>query len=220
MQEIIRDIRSQLRRAMNGIVSASMREKGVNYRLNFGVSLAKIREMAARYDKNVELARTLWKEDVREMKILATLLYPVEAFSKEEAEEWTSEIHHLEIAELYTLHMLRFVPFVQELAAAWVVRRDGFFPVTGFLLYARLCSQGDLLLPDHTEVLFREAKTCLDNGISHLQRAALLALKRYGRQSALHAENVLELVADYVHSDLPERVEFYEDLKFEFEYYL
>ncbi|MCC8096951.1 MAG: DNA alkylation repair protein [Tannerellaceae bacterium] len=138
MQEIIKDICSQLRRAMNGIVSASMREKGVNYRLNFGVSLAKIREMAARYDKNVELARTLWKEDVREMKILATLLYPVEAFSKEEAEEWTSEIHHLEIAELYTLHMLRFVPFAQELAAAWVVRRDGFFPVTGFLLYA-LC---------------------------------------------------------------------------------
>ena len=37
MQEQIRDIRKRLRLAMNGVISTSMREKGMNYKLIFGV---------------------------------------------------------------------------------------------------------------------------------------------------------------------------------------
>ena len=36
LEDKIKDIRTQLRLAMNGVVSHSMRQKGVNYRLNFG----------------------------------------------------------------------------------------------------------------------------------------------------------------------------------------
>ena len=46
LQDEIREIRGQLRRAMNGVTSTSMREKGIVYKLNFGVSYPDIKEIA------------------------------------------------------------------------------------------------------------------------------------------------------------------------------
>ncbi len=76
----IKDIKTQLRLSMNGAVSQSMREKGLVYKLNFGVELPRIKGIAAGYEKNHSLAQALWKEDIRECKILAGLLQPVETF--------------------------------------------------------------------------------------------------------------------------------------------
>ena len=73
MNETLRDIRTQLRLNMNGVISSSMREKGMNYRLIFGVPLPEIKLIATRYRQDAELAQALWNEDIREFKILATL---------------------------------------------------------------------------------------------------------------------------------------------------
>lgn len=42
----IRDIKQALRGMMNGIVSHSMREKGANYKVNFGVELPRLQAFA------------------------------------------------------------------------------------------------------------------------------------------------------------------------------
>ena len=73
-----REIRKQLRLAMNGVISTSMREKGIVYKLNFGVPYPEIKEIARKHKPNGELAAALWKEDIREFKILATFLQPAE----------------------------------------------------------------------------------------------------------------------------------------------
>lgn len=99
LQDQLREIRTQLRMAMNGVISTSMREKGVVYKLNFGVPLPEIKQIAARHESNSELAAALWKEDIREFKLLAPLLQPVGEFSFKQAEQWVKEIPYLEIAE-------------------------------------------------------------------------------------------------------------------------
>ena len=76
LQDEIREIRKQLRLAMNGVISTSMREKGIVYKLNFGVPYPEIKEIARKHKPNGELAAALWKEDIREFKILATFLQP------------------------------------------------------------------------------------------------------------------------------------------------
>ena len=62
----LKEIKTQLRMAMNGTASASMREKGLAYKLNFGVELPRLKQIAAQYEKNHELAQALWKENIRE----------------------------------------------------------------------------------------------------------------------------------------------------------
>ena len=73
LQDEIREIRKELRLAMNGVISTSMREKGIVYKLNFGVPYPEIKGIARKHKPNGELAAALWKEDIREFKILATV---------------------------------------------------------------------------------------------------------------------------------------------------
>ena len=80
LHQRLKDIKTQLRLSMNGAVSQSMREKGLVYKLNFGVELPRIKGIAAGYEKDHSLAQSLWKEDIRECKILAGLLQPGERF--------------------------------------------------------------------------------------------------------------------------------------------
>ena len=86
MQETVREIKGKLRLFMNGVISQSLREKGLKYRLIFGVELPRLKEIASEYEPNHELAQALWKEDIRECKILAAYLQPIESFYPEIAE--------------------------------------------------------------------------------------------------------------------------------------
>ena len=50
IKEQLKDIKTQLRLSMNGAVSQSMREKGLVYKLNFGVELPRIKMIAEGYE--------------------------------------------------------------------------------------------------------------------------------------------------------------------------
>ena len=219
MDEQLKEIRTRLRLSMNGVVSTSMREKGIIYKLNFGVSLSKIKEIAADFEKDANLAKRLWSEDVRELKIIATLLYPHSEFSKEDAELWIKDVRYIEIAEQICANLLQNLSYAHELAASWIIREEEFTQVTGFLLYGRLFLNGYEEKEQQVRLFLETAKSILDKGVSRRQRAAILALKRYGRQSKANADAVLSVIADYKQSTSAERQEFYDDLSFEFEYY-
>ena len=47
---------------MNGAASQSMREKGLVYKLNFGVEIPRIKMIVEGYEKKHDLAQALWKE--------------------------------------------------------------------------------------------------------------------------------------------------------------
>lgn len=218
-KELLKEIRVALRLAMNGVVSTSMREKGVAYKLNFGVALPKIKAIALHYPKNALLADALWCEEVREMKILATLLQPADHFPCEKAEAWAKEVKHLEIAEAYCVNLLQDLPFAPSLVLRWLKEDEGYCPIMGFILFARLCAKDRLLVQQETDFVLAQAKKTLDQKSDALKPSALLALKRYGRRGKQEAETVWRLVSDYHTSDSPEKQEYLADLKFEFEYY-
>ena len=57
--EILKEIKRSFRSMMNGVASHSMREKGVEYKINWGVNLVNLRTLASKYDKDFELAIAL-----------------------------------------------------------------------------------------------------------------------------------------------------------------
>lgn len=215
----LKDIRARLRLAMNGVASTSMRAHGVDYKVNFGVSLSNLKELAGDYVAEPGLAEALWKTETRELKILATLLYPPELFSAATADAWVKDIRHLEIAEQLSLNLLDKLSFAPEAAARWIRAKEEYVVVTGYLLYTRLFMKG--WQPDETEAspFLTSSREVALAGVSRRQRAAQLALKRYGRLSEAKGEEVLALFADFQKSGDVERQEFYRDIQFEFEYY-
>jgi hypothetical protein len=216
MEDIIKNIRGRLRRVMNGVAAAGMRAHGIDYKMNFGVSLPEIKEIALLYAKDAALAERLWKEDVRELKIMATLLQPCEAFTCEQAERWVLDIRYMEIAEQYCINLLQHLSFAGTLAAGWIPREEGFMQVAGFLLYVRLFSNNYRLPVGQEQFFLDTARRVMDKGISHSLRPAVLALKRYGRQSRQQANRVLDSIAGYASCGSPEKQAFYDDIQFEF----
>ena len=61
----------RVRREMNGAVSESMATHGQKYGLNYGVSVATIREIAATEQRDYDFAKYLYQQQVRELKLLA-----------------------------------------------------------------------------------------------------------------------------------------------------
>ena len=74
IHEKVKEIKKQLRLAMNGIVSSHQRSQGLNYKINFGVEIPRLKAIAAERSHELELALTLWKENIRECKLLAIML--------------------------------------------------------------------------------------------------------------------------------------------------
>ena len=62
VKEQVKEIKQSFRLMMDGYVANSMREKGVQYKLNWGATLPRLREAAETYGKNYDLAIALWKE--------------------------------------------------------------------------------------------------------------------------------------------------------------
>ena len=106
IEETIKDIKTQCRLAMNGMVSTAMRERGMDYRLNFGVEYPRIREIARRYTPDHALASELWKSGIRELQIMAGILQPAETFDPAIADIWISDIHNSELAEMTSMNLL------------------------------------------------------------------------------------------------------------------
>ena len=127
VHETIKDIKGQFRLFMNGVASQSMREKGLDYKLNFGIELPRLKEIAARYDKNHEVAQALWKENIRECKILAGMLQPVETFYPEIADIWVEDMRYPEIAELTCMSLFQYLPYASEKAFEWMADDREYF---------------------------------------------------------------------------------------------
>lgn len=224
--EQLKSIRTRLRLAMNGVISASMREKGVRYRLNFGVPLPEIRTIAAAYAPDAGLAAALWKEDIREFKILATFLQPPALFTHEEAIVWIKEISYPEIAEQASRNLFSKMEAPDQLAATlFDLSAQEAYPYlrcVAFLTLAHWQAAGHTLSATGRDQLREEALRTLAADSAEVslaeEQAALLALRFYGRASETAATEVLDWLAQFAASDNPRQQEFYNELKFEFEY--
>jgi 3-methyladenine DNA glycosylase AlkD len=202
LHEQLKEIKTQLRLSMNGVVSASMREKGLNYRVNFGVELPRIKEIATAFEKSHPLAQSLWKEEIRECKILATLLQPVDEFLPEIAEIWIESIPTMEIAELLSMNLLQHLPYAPAYAMRWIASEGEYYQICGYLTIARLLlRKGDMTERAANEFL-DQAVTAALSGSYHVRRSAMTAIRNYMRHSEEHAFKVCRMVEEMKDSEL------------------
>lgn len=194
IKEQLKDIKTQLRLSMNGAVSQSMREKGLVYKLNFGVELPRIKNIAAAYEKNHDLAQALWKEEIRECKILAGMLQPVDTFFPEIADIWVEDIWNIEIAELTTMNLFQHLPYAPAKSFHWIADEREYVQTCGFLTAARLLmKKGDMEESPAGELL-DQAICSMSSDSYHVRNAALLAIRKYMQHSEEHAFQVCRMV--------------------------
>lgn len=178
--ELAKEIRQSFRLLMNGVTSQSMREKGVDYRINWGASLLHLKEMAAEYQQNKELAMTLWKDNVRECKIIATLLMPYNEFEEELAMQWIEQTHTQEIAEIASMNLYQHLPYACTMAMHLINDKDNMKQLHGYNILSRLFSKGeDVLKKEYVDSFFHHALTALQGNDPTLKHSAWNAVTHF-----------------------------------------
>ena len=127
---------------MNGIASQSMRQKGLNYKVNWGVPVTELRKLADSYGKDYDLAVELWKENIRECKLLATMMMPPERMLPELADLWMEQTPSQEIAEMAAFSLYQFLPFAPVMAYEWIATDRQLYQICGFQILSRLFMNG------------------------------------------------------------------------------
>ena len=135
-------IKRSFRLVMNGPTSQSMREMGMEYKLNWGVPFIELKKMAEEYGKDYELAIELWKEDIRECKILATLIMPAGKMLPEITDIWMEQVSSQEMAEMLAFNLLQNVDYAPVLAYQWMASDKPLYLIAGFQILARLFTKG------------------------------------------------------------------------------
>ena len=123
-QDKLKAIKQTFRLRMDGMASRSMREKGLEYHLNWGVSLPDLKQLAKEYGKDYPLAIELWKENIRECKILATMIMPPEQMLPEIAELWMEQTESQEIAEMLAFNLFQYLDYAPMLAFRWIAGNE------------------------------------------------------------------------------------------------
>lgn len=176
---LLRDIKQDLRGMMNGPVSASMREKGLAYKVNFGVETPRLQAYAESLPHTYALAAALWKEDIRECRLLAGMLMPADKFDSELAEIWVEQMRFTEEAEHTVMNLFCHASWASGKAFEWIAANDDMRQICGYLIFCRLFMRGMKPSARDAQEFVDQAHSALASGSPAVSRAAAKALIKY-----------------------------------------
>ena len=192
IQQQVKTIKQSFRQMMDGAVAQSMRDKGLEYKLNWGSTLPRLRAMADEIGPDYDLAIALWKEDVRECKILATMIMPPDEMLPEVADIWMEQTDSVEIAEQAAYNLFQHLPYAAEKAFGWLASPLDLPQLCGYHILSRLFMRGQ-------EPNEQGINEFLDQALCALQ-SQNIALRKAAMQSVLHFSDLGLLYQRLAHS--------------------
>lgn len=178
-KQLLQQIKQSFRLMMDGAVAKSMRDKGLEYHLNWGATLPRLREMADEIGKNYELAIALWKEDIRECKILATMVMPANEVLPEVIDIWMEQTTSVELAEQASMNLYQHLPYAAEKAYPWMASDRDICQLCGFHVIARLFMSGQEPNERGINEYIDQALAALEGGSLSVKKAAKNSLIRF-----------------------------------------
>lgn len=190
----VKEIKQSFRLMMDGAVAQSMRDKGLNYHLNWGATLPRLQAKAEEIKfkdqssnlKLYDLAIALYKENVRECKILATMLMPADEILPEVVDIWQEQIPSQEIAEQLAFNLYQHLPFAAEKAYQWIASDKEYDQLCGFHVLSRLFMNGQEPNERGINEYLDQALCALQGPYPSVRKAALQSLQRFAELGILY----------------------------------
>lgn len=179
VQDKVKEIKQSFRQMMDGVVSKSMRDKGAAYKLNWGATLPRLQAKAEEIGKNYDLAIALWKEDVRECKILATMIMPPDEVLPEVIDIWMEQTTSQEIAEQAAFNLYQYLPYAPEKAYTWMASDKPLYQLCGFHILSRLFMNKQEPNERGINEFIDQALVALQGDSLMVRKAAMSAVQRF-----------------------------------------
>ena len=116
----------KIRHLRNGETSELINNSGARYRVNYGVSIVHLREMAEGVRVDNMLAKRLWHRGVRETMIIATMVADAENIELSELEEWGKMLNTIELSEQMGRNLLSHSAIAEDVLMGWLKSANPF----------------------------------------------------------------------------------------------
>lgn len=176
IKELEIDIKKELRASMNGILSARMRNAGMPFRLIYGVELPRLRNIATEFPQDATLANHLWQLNIRETRLLAIMLMPVDDFTTENATSWAETMVTAEEAQILAMVLLPKHNEAGKLCLFWLKEGKALPATSACLCLRHMLHQGNTLKDEDKEQVEKYMSELEDGANLHLKKA-ILALR-------------------------------------------
>jgi len=194
----------------NGDVSRTMKEHGIQYKLNWGVSVVELREIARSFNPSHLLALKLWNKQWRETMILATLLDEPDEVTEEQMDFWTKSFESVEMVEQASANLWWKTRFAFVKALEWCRGKKHLVRFTGIHLAGRLALADKNAIDEMFEPFFEEFLTLAKDAKLHtVLRRTIIAL---GNRSEMLYQQTIELSKNLQLSDSETAIRFGESL--------
>lgn len=127
----------RVRKEMNGAVSESMSTDGENYGLNYGVSIATLREIASTEPKDMDFAKYLYQQQVRELRLIACHLAEPDKVDIHDFPFWARGIRNAELAEELAFALLSKIYDINSLMGIWTTESNELIAYAALMAAAR-----------------------------------------------------------------------------------
>ena len=127
----------RVRKEMNGAVSESMATDGENYGLNYGVSIATLREIAATEQPDHDFAKYLYQQQVRELRLIACHLAEPAKVDIHDFPFWARGIRNAELAEELAFALLSKIYDINSLMGIWTTESNELISYAALMAAAR-----------------------------------------------------------------------------------
>ena len=182
----VKAIKQSFRQMMDGAVAQSMREKGLDYHLNWGATLPRLRQKADELGKNYDLAIALWKENVRECKILATMIMPPDEVLPEVIDIWMEQTPNSEIAEQAAFNLYQYLPYAPAKAYTWIASDKELYQLCGFHILSRLFMNGQEPNERGINEFIDQALAALQGESMVVKKAAMSSMQRFAELGLMY----------------------------------
>ncbi len=200
----------QINLRKNGDTSAAMKRQGIEYKLNWGVPVVELRQLAKDYNKNHLLAMKLWNKQWRESMILATLLDEPSMVTEEQMDFWTKSFENIEIAEQASANLWVNTKFAFIKALEWSRGKKHMVRFTGIHLMGRLAMTQMNALDEMFEPFFEELEVLgRDPRLNAVIYRTVIAL---GTRSKMLNNLSLELAKSFQLAEQPDTIKLGESL--------
>lgn len=160
-------ILSLIKSYKNGEVSEMMSQKGINYKMNWGVSIIELREIAKMFEPDHLLALKLWNKEWRESMILSTLIDEPHLVTEEQMDFRTKSFENTEIAEQASANLWVKTKYAFVKALEWCRGKKHIVRYTGIHLIGRLAIAEKSAIDEMFESFFEELPTLAKDSKLH-----------------------------------------------------
>lgn len=200
MEEKAMDIIAQVRQRMNGAVVESMRESGIIYKVNYGVTIPELQQIAQPFKGDHDLAIRLFEEDIRECKIMASMIDDPEKVTGDQIDSWSEEFNNHEIVEQVCNNLFWKSDFALARSYEWCLDEDALLKKAGLLVVGHKASDTsikDLVFEPYINIVEELAET-EDELVSN---SAIYALRQIAKRSVSLNKKVTEAAERMSESD-------------------